>query len=234
MDACQSRDWLDARGFSVTLPHKVHALRYLGDRVDSPADLIGAVNTIRFDDGEVWGCNTDCDAAVDTLLAAMECGQEDLADVPVDVLGAGGVSRAVVAGLTDCGCSVTVYNRDLDRARSLAQTIECEVRPWEERVGADGKILVNCTSVGMWPHADASPMPADALRPDTVVFDMVYRPRETRLLRDAKSAGCRTVEGLGMFVRQAVMQFEYWTQQSADFERFAAAVEQALSSEGPT
>ncbi|MFQ5414983.1 MAG: type I 3-dehydroquinate dehydratase, partial [Phycisphaerae bacterium] len=231
MDACLQREWFGARGFSVTLPHKMNALRYLGDRVDPPADLIGAVNTIRIEEGEVWGCNTDCDAAVDMLLGGMGCAEEDLEGVRVDVLGAGGVSRAVVAGLTDCGCDVTVYNRDPDRADELADTFDCQSRPWDDRTGAQGTVLINCTRVGMWPDVDASPMPADALRADTVVFDAVYRPRRTRLLRDAESAGCTVIDGVGMFVRQAAMQCEYWTHQPADEQRIRAIVEETLAAD---
>ncbi len=234
MDGCLARDWLDARGFSVTLPHKVHALTYLGDRVDSPADAIGAVNTIRIEDGEVWGCNTDCDAAMETLVHGLQAGETDLEGVPVDVLGAGGVAHAIVAGLTGSGCSVTIYNRDLDRARALAERFEGEFLPWEERGNAGGKILINCTSVGMWPDVDASPMPADGLRPDTVVFDTIYRPQGTRLLRDAAGVGCKTIRGVTMFVLQAAMQFEYWHQQPADYQQIAAAVEEALATEETT
>lgn len=231
VDACLEYDWLDARGFSVTLPHKVHAFKYLGDRVDPPAETIGAVNTLRIEDGEIWGCNTDCQAALETLVHGMGCTAEELEGVAVDVLGAGGVARAVVAGLIDCGCRVTVYNRDPERARSLADAVGCGVRPWEERVTAEGKILINCTSVGMWPVGEASPMPLEGLDADTVVFDTVYRPRRTRLLTDAQSVGCRTIGGAGMFVSQAAMQFEYWTQQAADYARMAAIVEQALATE---
>ncbi len=231
MDACLERDWFGARGFSVTLPHKEHALRYLDDRVDPPADLIGAVNTILIEDGEVWGCNTDCDAALDTLLDGMNCGEEDLEGLPVDVLGAGGVARAIVAGLTDCGADVTLYNRDPERAATLADAFECRARSWDERSEAEGKILVNCTSLGMVPDVESSPMPSDALRADVVVFDTVYRPRQTRLLRDAQGAGCTCVEGLDMFARQAAHQLEYWTQQPADHDRIRAMVEAALESD---
>lgn len=231
LDACMEHDWLDARGFSVTLPHKVDALRYLGDRVDPPADRIGAVNTIRIDEGEIWGCNTDSGAAIDTLTAGMGCGAEDLEGVPVSVLGAGGVSRAVVAALVECGCAVTVFNRDAARARALADTFDCQARAWEERVGPGSKILINCTSVGMWPEVAVSPMPADALPADTVVFDTVYRPAETQLLRDARAAGCKAIDGMGMFLHQACQQYEYWTQQPADWDRMASVVTGVLASE---
>ncbi len=228
IDKCIECDWLDVRGLSVTLPHKVHALRYLGDRVDPPADLLGAVNTIRFEDGEVWGCNTDCDAAVDAVTTGMECTDEDLEGLPVDVLGAGGASRAIVAGLMDCGCQVSVYNRSPERAQSLANDLGCAVKPWEDRVNAEGKLLINCTSVGMSPEHDASPMPIDSLRNDTVVFDAVYRPQVTRLLRDAQDVGCRTIDGVNMFINQAAMQFEYWTWQSVDRRRLDNIVDDAL------
>lgn len=232
LDECMAREWLDVRGFSVTLPHKIHALRYLGDNIDPPADVIGAVNTIRIEDGEMWGCNTDSSSAIDTLLGGLGCEWEALEGVSVDVLGAGGVARAVVGGLSECGCDVTVYNRSEDRARALADAFECRVQPWEDRSRAEGSILINCTSVGMWPHVDESPLPADALRPEVTVFDTVYRPRRTRLLQDAASAGCRTIDGLGMYVHQACQQFEYWTQQSADEGRMRLMAERALGGDG--
>lgn len=232
MDECMAREWLDVRGFSVTLPHKVHALRYLGDNIDPPADVIGAVNTIRIEDGEMWGCNTDSSAAIDTLLAGLGCEWEAMKGVAVDVLGAGGVARAVVGGLSECGCDVTVYNRSEDRARGLADAFACRVQPWANRSQTEGSILINCTSMGMWPQVNESPMAADALRSDVTVFDTVYRPRQTRLLQDAARAGCRTIDGLGMFVHQACQQFEYWTQQSADEGRMRSAAERALGNDG--
>jgi 3-dehydroquinate dehydratase / shikimate dehydrogenase len=229
MDACVERDWLDVRGFSVTLPHKENALRYLGDRIDPPADMIGAINTIRIEDGEVWGCNTDSPAAVEAILEAMGCEDDALEGVPVAVLGAGGVSRAVVAGLVDCGCDVTIYNRTRERADSLAERFGCRAEPWEDAAKTEAKILVNCTSIGMWPDSDATPISADVFRKDMVVFDTIYRPMATRLLREADAAGCRTVGGASMFVRQAAQQFEYWTQQPADEAYIAQLVASALS-----
>ncbi len=221
LDQCLACDWLDARGFSVTLPHKEHAHRYLGDRVDPPADVIGAVNTLRIEEGEIWGCNTDGDGALEALVRGMEIPSEELDGLTVDLLGAGGAARAVVCGLIECGAHVTVYNRDRSRADRLAADLGCTAKDWDDRVRGDAQVLINCTSVGMWPDADGSPMPADALRPDCVVFDTVYRPAETRLLHDAKAAGCRTIPGAAMFVAQAAFQFEYWTQQAADWTAMA-------------
>ncbi len=224
LDRCLEYEWLDARGFSVTLPHKEHAWRYLGDRVDPPADVMGAVNTIRIEDGEIWGCNTDAPAAVDALLSVMQADDDALEGLPIDVLGAGGVARAVVAGLVECGAKVTIYNRNAERAQRLSGDFECQANPWDERTGAEGKVLINCTSVGMWPDVDATPMPIESLRSDTIVFDTVYRPRQTKLLRDAAATGCVTVDGAAMFIGQAAMQYEFWTQLPCDVERMATTV----------
>ncbi len=229
MDKCLSYDGLDARGFSVTLPHKEHAYRYLGDRFEPPADSIGAINTIRFEDGELWGCNSDCDAALEALTRGMECNLDDLDGLTVDVLGAGGVARAVSTGLADCGCRVTLFNRDGSRASALADAIGGQFKPWDERQNADGKVLVNCTSVGMWPNHAESPMPPDSLQHTPVVFDTVYRPLQTRLLKDAQALGCRTISGADMFVAQAAMQFEFWIQQEADRQCMSQIVHDLLS-----
>jgi 3-dehydroquinate dehydratase / shikimate dehydrogenase len=230
LTACRDHDWLNILGLSVTIPHKEHALDHLGEWADPPADLIGAANTVRFEDGEISGCNTDCDAAIDSLLAGLEIDPEALFEMKVDVLGAGGASRAAVAGLVDCGCVVTVFNRDRSRAEQLAKSMECEVGDWENRSNATGHLLINCTSLGMWPKDDESPMEQHALQKYHAVFDAVYRPHETKLLHDAKQAGCRIIHGLEMYVRQAAYQLEYWTQHPADVSLIAEAAASALES----
>jgi len=233
LDRCLECDWFEAVGFSVTLAHKEHARRYLADRIDPPADEIGAVNTLRFEDGQIWGCNTDGDGALEALSRGMGCTSADLEGLPVDLLGAGGASRAVVAGLVSCGCDVTVYNRDGERGRRLVDDFGVAAHPWDDRTRGHGKVLINCTNVGMWPEVDDTPMPAESLARWEVVFDVVYRPRETRLLREARSAGCRVIPGAAMFVAQAALQFEYWTQQAADFRLFARIVDELLARESP-
>jgi shikimate 5-dehydrogenase len=147
-----------------------------------------------------------------------------------NVLGAGGVARAVVAGLADCGADVTVYNRSAARARALAAEFDCHHELWERRTErTDARLLVNCTSVGMWPDVEAIPMPADRLDGELTVFDTVYNPVETRLLRDAARGGCRTVDGLTMFVNQAAAQFRLWTGQDADKAFMRRIVEERLA-----
>ncbi len=230
---CARRPWLHARGFSVTIPHKEEAARYVGERIDPLARQIGAVNTLVADGDSYRGYNTDCAGALDAIVEALGCEPNDLAGMDVAVLGAGGAARAVVAGLRRHGASVTLYNRRLDRARALAGEFGCRVGPWEQRSAA-GKsgLLVNCTSVGLWPAVDESPLPPDALNAATVVFDTVYNPAETCLLRDARGAGCRTIDGLTMFVNQAAAQFEVWTGLQPDKGFLRRVAQTALGSAG--
>jgi 3-dehydroquinate dehydratase/shikimate dehydrogenase len=217
-----ARPWLDFRGFSVTMPHKEHALRFLretGGKVDPLAERIGAVNTLIVEsDGCLSGCNTDGSAAI----AALE---QDLAAMRVAVLGAGGAARAVVAGLTDAGATVTIYNRTEERAAALAEALGCRHLPWDARGQTDADLLVNCTSVGLSPAEEASPFPAEALSPRMTVFDTVYNPVRTRLLRDAAERGCRTIDGLSMFVRQARTQLKLWTGRELAAETLRQTVE---------
>lgn len=231
-----ARPWLDVRGLSVTIPHKENALRWIDEALGTPeaveplARRIGAVNTLVFDaPDKVRGLNTDYAGALDALTDAMACERTDLDGVPVAVIGAGGASRAVVAGLRQCGCHVTIYNRTYNRAVSLAEEFGCQPAPLAEACKLDAQIVVNTTSLGMHPNVDETPLPADALRPGMVVFDNVYNPMETRLLREAAAIGCRTVSGVEMFVNQAVTQFEAWTGRRAPRELMRRVVVGRLS-----
>ncbi len=136
--------------------------------------------------------------------------------MPVAVVGAGGVSRALVAGLTDAGAKVTIYNRTVERAEKLATDFGCAWSGLEGLSHLDARLVVNCTSIGMHPKVGASPVPADSLRSDMAVFDTVYNPAETLLLRQAKAVGAQTIDGIAMFVNQALAQFRLFTTQSAN------------------
>jgi 3-dehydroquinate dehydratase/shikimate dehydrogenase len=228
-----ARPWFNLGGVSVTIPHKANALRYAmrreARRIEPLAVRIGAVNTLTFERGEVYAENTDYAGALDALTGAMGCSRADLRDVEVGVLGAGGVSRAIVAGLCDCGCRVTIYNRTAERAKQLADEFGCTAAPNDERVRPGTKIVVNATSIGMHPNVGETPLPADRLRPDMTIFDTVYNPIETRLLREARQVGCRTVDGVTMFVNQAAAQFERWTGQPAARDLMREVVVRRLS-----
>jgi len=207
-----SRSWLGFGGFSVTIPHKAHALDYVngaGEFVEPLAEDIGAVNTLKIGIGpRVSGYNTDYAGAMDALCAALNIGKHDLHSVTVAVAGAGGVARAVVAGLADVGAKVTIYNRTLTKARALSEEFKCKYAPLDELSQMDAQVVINCTSIGMYPDVDSAPVPAECLKADMTVFDTVYNPAETLLLKQAKQAGARTVSGAEMFIRQAMAQYK--------------------------
>ena len=211
LDGILERPWLDWRGLSVTLPHKENAIRYVGAKsCDELTRRIGAVNTLTVEpDGRVVGANTDYAAAIDALCDAMSIPREGLAGRRVAVLGAGGVSRALVAALAHYGAKVTVCNRTYERALRLAEEFACSALPIADAADGEPEIVINGTSVGMHPNVDATPLPKIPSC-TKVVFDTVYNPIETKLLADARSAGRLTVSGLEMFVNQAVAQFETW------------------------
>ena len=214
LDYVTVNQWLDFAGMSVTLPHKQYATRWLEERGYTIGDLARrceAVNTlVREDDGGWLGENTDIDGALGALRSVSELAGDGLAGRTVDVLGAGGVARAVVAGLVESGCDVMVFNRNQQRAKMLAQAVGCDWQPWEEREAGAGSVLVNCTSVGMAPDVDCSPVSAQRLKAATVVFDTIYNPLQTRMLCEAEACGCQTVSGIEMFVRQAALQCKLW------------------------
>ncbi len=212
MDALLARPWLNWRGMSVTIPHKENALAYVGsDNCDELARAIGAINTITISpDGSLRGDNTDYAAAIDALCDTMGIVREQLKGRSAAVLGAGGAARAIVAALSHYGAETTVFNRTVSRAESLADEFACKARSIDDAGKIDAEIVINCTPLGMHPNTDACPL---AVIPSCVevVFDTIYNPIETQLLRRARGAGCKTVSGLEMFVRQATAQFEIWT-----------------------
>ncbi len=229
---------LTFRGASVTAPHTENLVRFVeerGGRVDETARRLGAANTLVVGTaGSVECTNTDAPAILASLCGAMGIGPPELRDVPIAVLGAGGVARSVVGAVADAGASVVIFNRTRRRADVLADRFrDCrDVAGRALRVSAgdldsiaDGRyrIFVNCTSVGMagGPAPDASPLPeAVTLDESVVVFDTVYAPPRTPLLRQAEAAGAQSVGGLDMFLRQAALQFLAWTGREAPIDAF--------------
>jgi 3-dehydroquinate dehydratase/shikimate dehydrogenase len=209
-----ARPWLGFDGLSITMPHKVNAYKFLTERrvsIDDMSRSIGAVNTIKIGAaGELSSCNTDAPAAMEALCAGMKSGPEALRDLKCLVLGAGGVARAIVAGLKGYGAHVRITNRTESRAQELADEFDMEAVDWTDRARLPVDVLVNCTSVGQAPHVGESPMPAEALRQGMMVFETVYEPRQTTLTRDADRHGCVVVRGIDFFERQAAGQFEFW------------------------
>jgi 3-dehydroquinate dehydratase/shikimate dehydrogenase len=131
------------------------------------------------------------------------------------VLGAGGVARAVMYGLQRRGAKTTIASRTRSRAQFLADTFGGRCVEWSARHIADTEVLVNCTPVGMHPNVDESPYGKSHLKPSMIVFDTVYNPESTLLLKEARSHGCRVVTGVEMFIRQAALQFLLFTGKEA-------------------
>lgn len=216
---------LDLAGLSITIPHKENALRYLSSisaNIEPMATSIGAVNTIVIERvgpyATLRGINTDYAAILDSITAAMGIKREQLADYRVAVIGAGGTGRTAVAALAHYGATVVVYNRTRDRAEALANEFNGKsgkvvAASMEKLCDSCCQIYIQTTSVGMHPKVDASVFDdkPPKLTADTVVFDTVYNPLQTKLLQQAQAAGAKTISGLEMFVRQAAAQFCAWT-----------------------
>ena len=210
-----TREWLNFHGFSVTIPHKRSALDYVRASdgfVEPLAEKIGAANTVVAEsDGKLAAYNTDYAGALDAITAGMGITRAEFEGMPVAVVGAGGVSRAIVAGLSDAGAQVKIYNRTLEKAERLAGEFNCEFAPLDELRSLDAKLVINCTSIGMHPKVDATPVPQESLTPDMAVFDTVYNPARTLLLKQAESKNAKTIDGISMFVNQAMTQFRLFT-----------------------
>ncbi len=233
---------LHFQGASVTLPHKENLLTFVrerGGQIEPLAQLIGAANTLtRRADGSLYASNTDYAAALDAVCDGMGIARPDLKGQRVAVIGAGGVAHAVVAGFANAGCTVVVYNRTLERAQALAdrfdgQTGKVVAARLEKLCDSCCQIYINCTPLGMHPHTDATPIPrsdqSKSWGPGTVVFDTIYNPTQTRLLQDAHDAGCVTIPGTEMFVRQAAAQFHLWTAHEAPIDTFRRVLNERLN-----
>jgi 3-dehydroquinate dehydratase/shikimate dehydrogenase len=208
---------LGLHGLSVTIPHKEAIAKFL-TKVTHAVKGIGAVNTVLLKDEEVVGCNTDVQAAMDCLESAMGGvapeANSPLRDRRVLVLGAGGVARAVMYGLSRRGAKTTIASRTRARAQALADTFGGKCLDWQARHMA-AEAVVNCTPIGMHPNVDESPFNKSSLKPSMLIFDTVYNPESTMLLKEARAHGCTVVSGVEMFIRQAALQFHLFTGKEA-------------------
>ncbi|MCX7925187.1 MAG: shikimate dehydrogenase [Fimbriimonadales bacterium] len=210
-DAIRGMRGLGVRGLNLTIPHKESVMPLLDGLTDA-ALQIGAVNTLFWDGGRLIGDNTDAEGF---LRALREAGIEP-AGQTVLILGAGGAARAVAYALSKAGCRLIIANRTPERAIALADTFEAQTteltRESLREVLPSVNGLVNCTALGMSPDIDSTP-PIDwrGVPDSTWVCDLVYRPLQTRLLREAAARRLKTVDGLGMLVHQGALAFERWT-----------------------
>ncbi len=222
---------LGVRGLSVTIPHKERVTSYL-DYMDPGVEGTGAANTIVWEDGQRKGFNTDIRAALESLEVHMRSrggSAKDLKGRTALILGAGGVAKAIAYALTQLRMNVVISGRTLGRAEELADLFGCGVVEWERRHEVECDLLVNCTPVGMHPKVDETPYRRSALRPEMIVFDTVYNPENTLLIKDAKETECHTITGVDMFVRQAAAQFKLFTGQQAPAKLMLRTLKSATS-----
>ena len=205
-------DALQIKGASITVPHK-QTVRASLDQEDEAVSAVGSCNTAYRSDGSWYGTNTDVGGFLVSLTRAM--GGADLRGLHATVVGAGGTSRAVVYALTSRGVDVCIVNRTEDRAIALAEEFGCEWASLDSssvgKIRDFSEIIVQTTSAGMHPNVDIDPLSFFDFSGREFVYDVIYAPAETKLLKRAKTAGCKTCNGEQMLLEQAYLQFKLFT-----------------------
>jgi shikimate dehydrogenase len=229
-DAVTGLRAMGLRGVNITVPHKENIIPLLDD-TDKEAAFIGAVNTIRNDNGALTGFNTDGRG----FMRSLEEAEIDVKDKKVLILGAGGAARAVGYYLCNQAQRVFLYDVDAGKARSLSTHLD-KIRGNAEKIDAgtpagreiiqSSDIIVNATPLGLKPY-DPLPVDAGLIRPEQAVCDLIYK--DTPLLQAAADAGCRTLNGVGMLLWQGVLAFEIWTDIKPPVEIMKEALSRVMS-----
>lgn len=226
VDGIKGLKALNIKGFNVTIPHK-EAIIPLLDQVEVSARAIGAVNTVVREGDQLIGMNTDCTG----FIASLKERGVVIEKKQILVLGAGGAARAIVYGLLEAQVqTVTIANRTIERAQALAndfspygETIACTVaEAMKESIKYD--MIINTTSVGMYPNLTENPFPNVTFQTDCVVVDIIYNPFTTAFLQSAERQGCKIMNGLGMFVHQGAIAFTKWTNLQPNLREMEATV----------
>ena len=222
---------LNIKGMSVTIPHKIEVMKNL-DSIDETAQKIGAVNTIINQNHKFIGTNTDWLGAIKALEEKIAVSGKNIA-----VIGAGGAARAIIYGLNTQKAKIYVFNRNYDTGQKLSDEFGLSgAYPLSEFMKSSKQlnfdIIINTTSVGMSPDDKNSPVPIQSIRKNQIVFDIVFKPSQTRLLHDAKSQGASIVYGYKMLLYQAEEQFKLFTGHNAPINVMEKAILKALSLQG--
>jgi 3-dehydroquinate dehydratase/shikimate dehydrogenase len=220
---------LDLHGLGVAKPHRESVIQGL-TKLDKAAEAIGAINTVLFrPDNSTLGYNTEYRALVSALRQASGVsGEHALEGKRALVLGAGGIARGIVYGLRQTSVNVVIAAQALGDAQQLARDFDCRAVEWESRYAVKTDMLFNCTPIGMHPNVDESPYPAAQLRRNWMVFDTVYNPEQTLLVKESRQKGCKVVTGVDLFVRQAALQFKVFTDQAPPLEEMRLALKRAI------
>lgn len=219
------------KGANFTIPHKVAVIEHL-DGLSEAAKLMGAVNCVNHQDGQLIGDNTDGKGFVQSLSKVADPSGKRIA-----ILGAGGAARAIAVELGLSGAEqITIVNRSEQRGQELVDLLNKDVKVTAELVHLHGDydvvegtdILINATSIGLGDAEARVPLNTDTLQPSLIVADVIFNPPQTRLLRDAAEKGCTTLDGLGMLVNQGVIGFKIWTGVDPDPQVMREALEEYL------
>lgn len=231
-DAVKGARAMGFKGFNCSLPHKVSVIQHL-DGLGKSAEIMGAVNCVVQRDGKFIGENTDGKGFLESLKSLI-----DPAGKKIVILGAGGAARAIAVELGLAGAGqITVVNRSTERGQALSTLLVDKLQldstfvQWSgtHQIPADTDVLVNGTSIGLYDGNATMPIDLTTLKPSIVVADVIFSPPETWLLREAKQAGCATLDGLGMIVNQGITSVDYWTGVRPEASVMRTAVENALS-----
>jgi len=231
-DAVQGARAMGFKGFNCSLPHKVSVIQHL-DGLGKSAEIMGAVNCVVQRDGKFIGENTDGKGFLESLKSLI-----DPAGKKIVILGAGGAARAIAVELGLAGAGqITIVNRSSERGQALSTLLVDKLQldstfvQWSDKyqIPADTDVLVNGTSIGLYDGNATMPIDLTTLKPSMVVADVIFSPPETWLLREAKQAGCATLDGLGMIVNQGITSVDYWTGVRPEASVMRTAVEKALS-----
>ncbi len=213
---------LNFKGFAVTIPHKQRIIKHL-DFIDETAEKIGAVNTVKITDGKLYGSNTDAHGFIEPLKNAYG----DLKNVNAAILGAGGAARACLYALKTVGAKVTIFARDTDKAKSLAEEFQADLQELKTQNSKleTFQIVVNATPLGTKGELEnETPATGEQLKNIHLAYDLVYNPFETRFLCEARSANVPTIGGMAMLVAQAMQQQKIWTGLDAPMTEISRAV----------
>lgn len=217
-------------GLNVTIPHKQNVIPFM-DELTPVAQTIGAVNIIYMKDDKLIGDNTDAAGFLSDLKRFLTTETLSHGDLNALVLGAGGSARSVVYALQNDGWKVTIAARRIEQAQQLASqfegvsAIELNFQTFQP---SNVQLIVNTTPLGMTPNIDQSPLPEHvSLAKNIMIYDLVYNPRETKLVRDARAQGLSATTGLGMLIEQAALGFELWTGQEPPREIMFSSVGQS-------
>jgi len=214
---------LDIKGANITVPHKETTLKFV-DEISPIACRIGAINTIKNENGRLIGRNTDTSGAKKALKEA----NIDLFEKNIMILGAGGAARALAHSFIEDANDLVIVNRTSNRGKTLASELTKEYhkevlyKNFEDKIFEEKlpsiDILINATTIGMFPDIHTSPIPKNYLHEDLIVFDIIYNPLETKLMKNASENGCRVLGGLDMLIYQGALSFEWWTNKSPNID----------------